>query len=474
MEYDDFEDEFLNDDPYAEGERLKVSDEMRKVLKFELPTPISSLDNRKKHEFCVVIEELVLLDYDQEVCTIPPYNRQQIILSEIPGELAAKHEITNIVFPPVGAEILTQKYFDKIAWHVERVRAGRHFNVMAYGCREVDEGTDECVVFDVYFGVARRSFLWYHTRLRRIANLYPCEMRVKDGIFYNYTTNYSMAGFIEKEPLRFTKFERGKSYYIYIDGIPMYMPASHYAVVRVEDRVGWSCDNKKICNVDAEDGTYLIDVGDCRVVRSIDKRADSYQQIQIIKSKVITTDLLLDRYPYLEGRGSPIPYPYKVEIVPEIDTTSYNCQIIGHDVSELDNRKKNTVAMLSMRSLDLMVMGLSYTGVYIGNTRYSGYLGTVSNDVGMYQRFAYQKARTRGRILVIRGARPHHINCTWYEILSQDALQRLTSHASDGDEEDEDEHSETPGLGGLYYGDDYIMHRNTNGFDDVINPRSSV
>lgn len=405
--FDDYQDDIM------EGGRELVHSQ--NVQYFDLDGIVTSLDFDKNRELKLVLEKSVSLEEEQEV-SVPLYNRQQIVVSEMETTAMEVIGITDVVFPPVGAEILTQKYVDRIAWNVGRIRANKHFHYLAYGCREFNEYADEAVIFNTISGHDRKAFLWNGEKLTRICGYPPVELSVAPDGSKTCAYFHALNSKIGCVPLRTTLFERGKSYLVYLDGLPMYLPFTKLAVLKVESGVVMTKENSDMFLYNCEDGVYLFDLVNQIPLRKVTRKPDSRQQINVISNSVMTTDILLDKYPYLEGKGE-ILDPISLTLVLEIDTTLDTMQILLCESEENDTRKKRMVSHLKQTKLTYTEVynALAWTGVYVGNMRYFPFYGIHSSDIGRYKGKFYCRWRTSldGHI-VVRGMKRHHLNGTWF------------------------------------------------------------
>jgi len=404
--FDDYEEDFMS------GGRLVHA---QGVQYFDLEGIVNSLESEKSRELKIVLEKTMTLEEDQEI-SVPTYNRQQIVASEMETETLEAIGITDMGFPPVGSEILTQKYIDRIAWNVGRIRANKHFRCLAYGCREFDEYADEAIIFNTVCGHDRKAFLWAKDKMTRIDLLPPAELAIAQDGSMTCAFFHPLSRKISWVPLKTTKFERGKSYLVYVDGMPMYLPYTKLAVLRVESGIAMTKENSDVFPINCEDGIFLFDMINQAPLRKVNRRPDSRQQLNVIANSILTTDILLDKYPYLEGIGEDLD-PFELTLVPEIDTTLHSMQILLCDSDEKDTRKRNMVASLKNHTLSYteVLNSLAWLGVFVGNMRYFPYYGIHSLDIGRYKGKHYGRARTsEGPIIVVRGMKRHHLNGTWY------------------------------------------------------------
>jgi len=377
-----------------------------------LEDPILSMDISRKEQLPPLLVAVSTIEKG-EVKEVPFYARQQLVISEISSAVAELCEIEDIRFPAVGAELLTKRKLHNISWNIGKVRAGRNNLILAFGLKELDEAFEEAVIFNVKLRGEWQSFLWERNRLLKIDLTYPVELRVRDGVRYNYTNSVTN-DLIQSVPMTYTLFQRGKSYYAYIDGCPYYVPYENIFTVRVVNNRAVSNEGAFICILPESDGNYVIEDKTFRVIRKTAKRADSSQQIATNRASLVTVSYLLDELKYLTGIPEVIPSPWFVEIVTDIDTTSSKCQLKREEYYELDNRKKILLNCQSRAHFEQMNMSISAVAVVVGNVRYAPFQGIYSNDKGKYRGRTYVRNRTRGDILVVKNMKPHYKNGTWY------------------------------------------------------------
>jgi hypothetical protein len=399
---------------YDDDETMESTQIVESVVseEFHLVDPVVSMDISKKSIIVEVLTQAVLLEANDEV-EVPAYSRQQIILSELSSSFVEALGITQIIFPPVGAEILTKKKLEGVVWNANGLLAVKQIGTLAYGVKIIDDDSEEAVVFSLFVGCDIRHFFWSADKLIRVTDSRNVELRLNKYRCLNYTNDDKTANY-DNVPLCYTFFKVGVSYYIYIDGVPFYMPSAVFANLLVKDGYACSYEGKKMFSVEWEPGVYTVNMETHQYIKKTSRRADSFQQIQINLNSMVTTSYLLTMYPFLEGDAIPIPYPHSVEVVDRIDTRKSTCQVIQCLVSEMDNRKKIFLSQISLNNFESMMSSMSKVGVIVGNTRYAPFHGIFSHDVGIYHEEKYVRYRTGGDSIVIKGMKPHHLNGTWF------------------------------------------------------------
>jgi len=239
------------------------------------------------------------------------------------------------------------------------------------------------------------------------------ELRVSDAHCINYT-NEDESNLYISAPLCYTLFRYGTSYYVYIDGVPYYMPYTVFCNLQVKDGFACSNEGKEMFPVNWEPGVYLVNMETHLYLKKTTRRADSFQQIQINLNSMVTTSYLLTQFPKLEGDAKPIPFPHVVEIVNNVDTRKDTCQVLSCEVNEMDNRKKVFLSYISRCHFESMMTGMGNSGIIVGNTRYAPFQGHFIRDLGMYGGNKYVRYRTGEELIVIKGMKPHHLNGTWH------------------------------------------------------------
>lgn len=400
---------------------------------FKLMNVGLSMDSSKQTALVTVLSHIATMDNNEERL-VPEYNRQQTVISEMSSDFMSSIDITDVSFPPVGAENLTKKRLSGVVWNAKGPFVTERAVTLAYMAQEIPECSEEAIAFSVSFGLEKRGFVWIKNRLRRFDGLNPTELRVGIEDVYSIFPDSCIPG-VKSIPFIYTLFEPSKSYYVYIDGLPYYMPRAPAAILSVAN--GKACSNEGVemfpCR--ARPGVYSFDLSNNAVQYVTARRPDSTQNISIVQSALVTTSVLLQRYPALGGPPCVIETFAPVDIIDKLDTRIMTCQIISEKEVTLDNRKRVFISQCHRRNFLSMLRSMAQVAVIVGNMRYMPCHGLISQDIGEYKGQRYVRYRTGEEIVVVKGMKPHHLNGTWY---------RLPSYVFSSDDEEFEDSDGSP------------------------------
>jgi hypothetical protein len=378
----------------------------------ELYGTIDTMDLARRDEILEVVNTCLAMEIgERDIC--PYYTRQQVLVSEIPLHMLKVYGVVDIVFPPVGAEYLTKRKLDGIVWNAEGCYATTRIESLAYGVKEYVDTMEEGIAFKIVLEDEDRHFLWFNNQISRIVSSVLAEVRGDDDIKLDYTNEESHEELITV-PMSYTYFDHGRSYYVYLEGIPYYVGKDRTAVMEVSCGVSKSKEGTAYYPIDAPDGVYIIDLDRRVVVKETRRKLDSDQQIQIILTSSVTTDMIIEKYPKLHRARVINHGPHVMDIVSAVDTRYNTCQIIKESFKEPNNRKQLMLRLSKGGTLMSTSYKMASHRVVVGNSLYSGFRGYQSSVTGIFNSQIYTRQRTSGSILVVRNTRSHALRGTWY------------------------------------------------------------
>lgn len=386
----------------------------RKVVK----TDVTELVEDKGCETKVVQEMSEVLQFAgcelQSNPVFHPFARQHTSLSAIADITIAGQEVDTIDFPCVGAEMYTKKYDANVSYNVSQgvkvIRTNDHFMSSA---QLLDEKMPEAVVFSITTrdGVVR-SFIWDDVQIRSKELPYPMYLRRRGGSYINYTSDYRDNEIVPYQHM-YVGLNKDRSYYVWVDGYPLYLPQNPTAVLTCGEGFAKDSSGNIYMNSSLR-GNYICDLKNKDELLNTNRPADSEQFIRTMLMSTWTTGELIEKYPCLED-DCDLLQSMKVKVIDEVDTLYRSFQI-----KRKGNVRAVEMAKISLKSPSLNFFQIlsSMKGHFVGSVAHDGYRGN-SNviDIIQYEGLYWTRERIKGsRKIMLRRNKIDIASGVWYQI----------------------------------------------------------
>jgi len=401
-------------------------DSIEKIIKRKVVNvPIDDLVEEKGCETKIVQEMSEVLQFvGCELGSVPnfhPFARQHTSLSAVADIMIADEEVESINFPCVGAEVFTKKYDANVSYNVPQgvkvIRTNDHF---MSSVQLVDEEMPEAVVFQIVTrnGVTR-SFLWDDCQIRKKELPYPMFLRRRGGSYLNYTSDYRDYEIVPYQH-NYVSLRKDRSYYVWVDGYPLYLPYCPIAVLTCGE--GFARDSSG--NVYMESsmrGNYICDLHKKDEITCTNRQADSEQFVQTMLRSVWTTGELMEKYPWLDDDSESIKSA-TVKVVDEVDTLYRTFQI-----KRKGNARAVEMAKISLEWPNLNFFQILYNmrGHFVGSVPHDGYQGNdMVTDIIQYDGVYWTRKRIKGsRRIMVRRNKKDISSGVWYQIKFKDLIK---------------------------------------------------
>jgi len=343
-----------------------------------------------------------------------PFSRQHIALSAIEDVKLNDEKVVAIDFPCIGAENFTKKYDTNVTFNMEQgVKVVKTNDYFVSSVQPMDPKDPEAVVFQVLTESGfTKCYLWDDAQVKEVKVPYPMYLRRRGQYYLNYTSMYG-DDIIVPCRHRYVGLNSNSSYYLWVDGVPLYLPRFHTAVL--------SCDGSYVRDSGGnlyfpyyERGNYICDLDNKEVIIETSRPPDSAQSIKTMLESTWTTFEFIAKHPFLIHEAE-VYGRVDCKIIHDVDTL-YR----GFQIKQKGNKRAEDMARVrfSYPNTDFYFILIYLRKHYIGNLEYDGYLGSqVLGSIMQYKGVHWTRSRIidAEKLMIKRNKKgiPHGV---WYKL----------------------------------------------------------